>query len=204
VEIYPRPENFHGEIRKKRNLLMNIRLTLARVYVPFWIQKKKLKELFALTAQAFQSEEPALEGLSQKEVLEKYAIFTKENTEKLLVSDEKTKIAKDQLYKKAFQMGSNLREELRISSPKEFMASARLLYHLIGIDFRGEKTGRITIRKCYFKRFYSEDICKIISSLDKGILAGLSGGTGKLEFLDRLTSGADCCRAVFHFGDRTG
>lgn len=68
---------------------MNIRLSLARIYVPFWIQKKKLKELFALTAQAFQSEGPTLEGLSQKKVLEKYAIFTKENAEKLLDSDEK-------------------------------------------------------------------------------------------------------------------
>lgn len=117
---------------------------------------------------------------------------------------KKTKITKDQLYKKAFQMGCNLRKELRISSSEEFMAASRILYHIIGIDFHGKKTGQITIRKCYFKRFYSEDICKIISSLDKGILAGLSGEMGKLEFLDRLTSGAECCRAVFHLEDRTG
>ena len=183
---------------------MNIRLNLARIYVPLWVQKKKLKELFALTAQAFLSEEPTLEGLSPKKVLEKYALFTKGNTKKIHGSKERTKFVQDQLYTKAFKMGSDLRRELRISSPKEFMAAARILYHLIGIDFRGEKTGRITIRKCYFKDFYSEDICKIISGLDKGMLAGLSGGMGKLEFLDRLTSGADCCKAVFHFGDESG
>ena len=182
---------------------MNIRLNLAKIYVPFWIQKKKLRELFALTAQAFQSEEPTLQGLSRKEFLEKYAFFTKENAEKLLDSKEKTKILQDQLYQKAFQMGCDLRKELRISSSEEFMAAARILYHLIGIDFHGKKTGQITIHKCYFSQFYSEDICKIISSLDRGILAGLSGGMGKLEFLDRLTSGAECCRAVFHFGDGT-
>jgi len=101
-------------------------------------------------------------------------------------------------------MGCDLRKELRISSSEEFMAAARLLYHIIGIDFNGKKTGQITIRKCYFSQFYSEDVCRLISSLDGGILAGLSGKTGKLEFLDRLTSGADCCIAVFHFGDRTG
>jgi len=183
---------------------MNIRLSLASIYVPFWIHKKKLRELFALTAQAFQSEEPSLKGLSRKEALEKYALFTKENAEKLLDSEKNTEIVQDQLYKKSFQMGTNLRKELRISSSEEFMAAARLIYQIIGIDFTGKKTGQITIRKCYFSQFYSEDVCRLISSLDGGILAGLSGGTGKLEFLDRLTSGADCCRAVFHFGDRSG
>ena len=183
---------------------MNLRLSLARIYIPSWIHKKKLKQLFALTAQAFQSKEPSLDGLSRKEMLKKYAYFTKENAEKLLASEKNIKIIQDLLFEKAFNMGCSIRKTLKISSHEEFMAAARLLYKLIGIDFQGENTGGITIQKCYFSRIYSDDICRIIASLDGGILAGLSGGRGKLDFSDRLTSGAECCRAIFHFGDTTG
>jgi hypothetical protein len=191
-----------GGLKRIRRTAMNLRLSLARLYIPFWIHKKKLRELFALTAQAFQAQEPPLEGLSRKEVLEKYASFTKENAEEILAREKNIKAVQNLLYEKAFLMGCSLRKTLRISSPAEFMAAARLLYHLMGINFQGEETGQITIRQCYFSRIYSENVCRIVSSLDEGMLAGLSGGRGKLEFSDRLTSGAECCKAVFHFGDR--
>ena len=182
---------------------MNLRLKLARLYIPLWIRKKKMKELFTLTSQAFGSREPRLKGLSQGEILRKYALFTKENTEKFLSEEKNIKIIQDLLYKKAFQIGCKFRKSLRISSPEEFMSAARLLYQLIGIDFQGKITGQITIRECYFSHIYSKDTCQLISSLDEGILSGLSGERGKLEFSDRLTSGAECCRAIFHFKDTT-
>lgn len=179
---------------------MNLRLSLARIYIPFWIRNKKLRELFALTAQAFRTPEPPLIRLSGKEVLKRYASFTREKTEEILAGENSQAVQK-LLYDRAYQMGCSLRKTLGISSAGEFMTAARLLYRLMGIEFQGEETGRITIKKCYFSRIYSEDICRFISSLDEGMLAGLSGGSGKLRFSDRLTSGADCCRGVFHFGD---
>lgn len=49
-----------------------------RFYIPEFIKKKKLNELFSLTADAFQSELPELKGLSFAERLAGYALFTKE------------------------------------------------------------------------------------------------------------------------------
>jgi hypothetical protein len=181
---------------------MNLRLSLARMYIPFWIRKKKLKELFILTARALQSREPPLKGLSAKQMLERYALFTKEKTDEILARGTDTENVRNLLRQNAFRIGRDLRRTLRITSPGEFMAAAQILYRLIGIDFRGSHNGRITIEKCYFSRVYSEQVCQIISSLDEGLLAGLSEDGGNLEFSNRITAGADCCRAVFRFRGR--
>jgi hypothetical protein len=37
-------------------------------------------------------------------------------------------------------------------------------------------------------------VCALVSALDRGLLAGLTCG-GELEFRQRITEGADSCRA---------
>jgi hypothetical protein len=73
------------------------------------------------------------------------------------------------------------------------MAISRRLYGLLHIDFQGDFSGNITIKKCYFSSYYSKEICQLISALDEGIAAGLSGG-GKLSFFQRITEGQPCCQ----------
>jgi hypothetical protein len=74
------------------------------------------------------------------------------------------------------------------------MAAARMVYGLLDIDLRGTRDGRITVRRCAFSDVYSAEICRLISALDAGLLAGLSGGD-RLEFTQRITEGAPCCLA---------
>ncbi len=126
---------------------MSILLTLAGIYVPQFIKKRKLARLFAATAEGFGADMPDLAG-------------------------------------------------------KDAMQMAHLIYGIVGIDFRGNPQGEVVISRCYFSSFYSPKVCGIISSLDAGLLSGISGG-GRLSFQQRLTEGTECCRARLSLGVRS-
>ena len=79
------------------------------------------------------------------------------------------------------------------------MAAARLIYRGLGIDFKGSAEGRVVIRRCAFATIYTPRVCALVSALDRGLLAGLTGG-GVLEFRQRFTEGADSCQACFTEG----
>jgi hypothetical protein len=76
------------------------------------------------------------------------------------------------------------------------MTLGRFLYGILDIDLEGSDNGEITVRRCYFSSFYSPQVCQIMSAMDRGLLAGLSG-TGELVFSQRITEGPTCCRAHF-------
>jgi hypothetical protein len=74
------------------------------------------------------------------------------------------------------------------------MALGQILYRAIGIEIQGDGQGNVTVKRCYFSQFYAGSVCDLISALDDGLFAGLSGG-GRLTFSERLTEGSGCCRA---------
>lgn len=185
---------------------MMLQKILLHLYLPDFIKKRKLQELFALTAEAFQCETPSLKGLSFGDSLKQYALFTKEQAENHLRQEidplcgndptgkKNPADLKNRLYQNAFQYGLNLRRKLKCKTPEEFIAVCRLVYKIIGIDFHGNAQGKIEINRCFFSDYYSGDVCRLISSLDEGLIAGLSGG-GQLEFSARITEGGICCKA---------
>jgi len=69
----------------------------------------------------------------------------------------------------------------------------RALYRLLEIEFQGDEGG-VVISRCYFSPFYSGPICRVMSALDRGLFAGLSGGR-QLVFTARITEGQAQCRA---------
>ena len=74
------------------------------------------------------------------------------------------------------------------------MASCQLIYKALKIDFQGDPQGEVQIKRCYFSQYYSGEVCRVISSLDEGLVAGLSGGL-KMEFTQRITEANPCCTA---------
>ncbi|MDH4197115.1 MAG: hypothetical protein OEW05_06895 [Candidatus Aminicenantes bacterium] len=180
---------------------MNLRLALARIYVPRAKRRRKLVELFGVTARAFRVAPPSLEGLAWSEQLCRYGDYTRQLAEKTLREGADTEAVKARLFEEAFRLGRGLALELKIVSPGEALRAARILYRNLRIDLRGDDRGRIIIRTCYFSRFYSPEVCRLMSSLDSGILAGLAGG-GALEFEECLTEGQSRCLARFHFRER--
>jgi hypothetical protein len=177
---------------------VNLRLCLARLYLPAGLRKRKLDELLRLTARAFDVDPPSVDGLSPKGIRDRYAEFSQEMAERALGRPEGLTVIRQRLFNEALSLGCEIAREIGVSTPQDVMTAARILYRGLEIDFRGDRQGDIVIRRCSFSRHYSPEVCGLMSALDAGILSGLAGG-GELEFAQRLTEGADCCRAHFSF-----
>jgi len=179
---------------------MNLRLNIARLYIPVSIKKRKLQELFELTADAFQSDLPPIKNLSYNACLEAYARFSKSKAEEAVKLTDKTEMVRKRLYRNAFQMGEKLRRDFRIRTKTDVLRLSRILYRILRIDFTGNASGEVMIKRCFFSQYYTPEVCGIISALDEGLAAGLSAG-GRLVFKNRITEGKSCCQAAFSMKD---
>ena len=177
---------------------MNLAALALKAHVPMRIKRRKLNALFEGTAQAFNAPMPEIDRRSFERCLEQYALFTKQEVERRLQEGGDLPKVRDALYILAHSLGKELREELHLRSRKDVLSVGKALYRAIGIEFDGTAEGTVVIRSCFFSRFYSEAVCRVMSSLDEGIAAGLSAG-GKLKFSQRITDGKPCCRAFFDF-----
>lgn len=180
---------------------MSLRLFLAETYIPVFMKKRALKILFQLAASAFEREAPSLDGRSFTECLTEFALFTKSCVDQAGHRHEDTVVIQERLFQQAFEYGKLWRRRFGIASMEEVMRGARILYRAIGIELRGTDQGEIDIGKCLFSRYYSPATCRVISSLDAGILAGLSDG-GRFSFSQRITEGSDSCKARMSMNER--
>ena len=166
-----------------------------RVYVPEPVRRRALVELIEATAGAFGVARPPIGGRSG-ELLRRYASFTAEQASAVLASGRPSTPVRQDLYGAARAIGARLRDDLDLGSAGDAMAAARVVYGILGIDFQVRAGGEIRIPRCFFSRFYTPQVCVVMSALDQGLLAGLSGG-GHVEFRQRITEGAPCCAATF-------
>jgi hypothetical protein len=153
------------------------------ISLPDWVRKLLLRRLFTGTAGAMGVATPDLRGLSSEELLTKFARFT-----------ANADADSAELFAVTYGFGTWLRRVFHIRSTSDVMAAARFVYRAIGIDFEGDASGEITIRRCFFSNVYTPSSCRTMSALDAGLLAGLSGGR-RLLFSQRITAGFPCCRA---------
>ncbi len=181
---------------------MSLILRLGQLCLPPSVKRKRLKQLWHLTADAFGSSAPPLEEISLDKVLERYARFTREEAEKAIRRPEVREKVRERLYNNAFALGSELRKRYRIRSIRDALQMGRIIYRVLKIDFRGDGASGIVIRRCFFSSYYSAEVCALISALDEGMMAGLSSGM-KLRFVERITDGNDCCTALFGTGEGT-
>ncbi len=175
---------------------MNILATFLKNYSPEFLKKRMLKELFIITARAFNCAVPSLQGFSYPDCLKQYALFTRTEAEKSFQHSNDLRVIRIRLFDRAYQLGDKLRKRFHINGDNEVMAIGNLLYNMLGIEFQGTGQGVVTISKCFFSEYYTSQVCQLISALDEGVLAGLSGG-GQLDFSQRITDGKDCCQAQF-------
>lgn len=175
---------------------MSLLLKAARIYIPETVKKKQLRRLTVITAEAFNCPVPQERKGRYSEDLRRYAELTAEQTQRYINEGRDLKELKERLYKSALKLGEQLRREFRVKSPREVLQTLELLYGLLGIEFQCDGGGQVVMNRCYFSRFYTSQVCGVISSLDEGMAAGLSEG-GSLAFYQRITEGSSCCRARF-------
>ena len=178
---------------------MSLALQILDGHVPAVARRAALRALFATTAAGFGCPVPPLDGLDADALLRRYALFTGEQAEAALRDGRDLPALQDRLERGTRTLGARLRAGLRLRTTEDAMAAARMLYGLLDIDLRGSGNGEITVRRCPFSEVYSAEVCRLVSALDAGLLAGLSGGD-RLEFTQRITDGAPCCLARLHPG----
>jgi hypothetical protein len=66
---------------------------------------------------------------------------------------------------------------------------------MLAIDLRADEQGSVVVDRCAFAAWYSPRVCRLMSSLDAGLLAGLTRG-GRLTFSERITEGSPRCLAA--------
>ncbi|MBN2383363.1 hypothetical protein JXQ70_10810 [bacterium] len=179
---------------------MNLLLHISRSYLPNCIKKRKLCELFELTARAFQSDLPSIRGLSYDDCLVEYARFSKRQAEEVIRQGHDQETIKMRLSHNAYQLGQKLRSIFRIRTRKDVLILCEILYQTLKIEFSGQESGEVTIKRCFFSQWYTPEVCDIISALDQGVIAGISAG-GSLVFHERITDGKPCCRATLTLKD---
>jgi hypothetical protein len=170
---------------------LGLRIKLFGVFMPGFVKRMMLRELFALTAAAFRRDLPDIRGLSHLVLLEKYAAFLREEGEKALGSPSDLHALKKRLFDGAFGMGRKFRKILGVRTREDIFAACRIFYGILDIDFAADGHGTFKISRCFFSGYFSPEVCGMASSLDEGAVAGLSGG--RLEFTHRLTEGHSCC-----------
>lgn len=175
---------------------MNIKLFLSQFYLSASYRKRKTAELFKVTANAFGVKPAAiLPDEGSDALLKRYAEFSKNQAQAILKNRRLLDGIKADLFAGARTMGVCLRKELNLKNDRDFHIATRLIYKALKIDLEFVRNGEIVIKKCFFSEFYSEKICSLMSSLDLGLIAGLSGGL-KMSFYQRITERCSCCRAV--------
>lgn len=175
---------------------MSLLLHLLEARTPPFVQPLALALLARSTAAAFGCRVPPMRGLSTDERLHRYALFTAERAEEVIRGGHDVDAFEARLYEQAYGLGRVHGRLLGIRTVEETMTIGRILYRTLEIDFHGDARGDVTIARCYFSDFYSPQVCRLMSAMDRGLFAGLSGG-GQLVFSTRITEGHDCCHGHF-------
>ncbi len=153
-------------------------------------------QLFQATAAGFELQVPSLGHLDSQACLAQYAQFVQVHAGQRLRDRNEIPSLTKRLYQNAMAMARPLNQWLRLRTQQDVMATACVLYRVMNVDIQGNGQGEVVIRRCYFSAYYSADVCRLMSAMDRGLFAGLSDG-GKLTFSARITEGQPCCLAHF-------
>jgi hypothetical protein len=173
---------------------MSLRLRALELRIPGWVARSALRRLFEATASAFGRDPVDVRGLTHRELLERYAAFTIGYAERTPADLSHGRTVSDSMWMNAYALGQLLRRRLGVRTRGEALRAARIAYRMIGIDLRADEHGAVVVDRCSFAAWYSPRVCHLMSSLDAGLIAGLTNG-GRLTFSERITEGKLRCLA---------
>lgn len=173
---------------------MSLRLRALELHTPRWVARSALRGLFDATASAFGCDPVDVHGLTCGELLERYAAFTTACAERTLADPSEVDAVSESMWRNAYALGESLRRRLGVRTRDEALRAARVAYRMIGIDLRADERGAVVVDRCAFAGWYSPGVCRLMSFLDAGLIAGLTKG-GHLTFSERITEGRPRCLA---------
>jgi hypothetical protein len=173
---------------------MSLRLRAAERYVPGWAGRAAIGRLLAVTASAFGREPPPAGRLNREALLERYAAYTAREANAVLAGERTAAAASRRMWRNAFRIGRSLRRALGVRTRADAMRALRVAYRVIGIEVAADGTGELVVSRCAFSKRYTPEVCRLMSSLDAGVVAGLTDG-GRLAFVERITEDRPRCIA---------
>lgn len=112
--------------------------------------------------------------------------------------DDALIIGRKALFKVGLKLGQEARERLGVGdSLQDLIRAARVLYQVLGIEFRIKSSGKeinMVIKKCLLSSYYTAQTCQILSAADEGVVQGLNENI-QMKFTQRMTEGPSECIA---------
>ena len=173
---------------------MSLRLRALELHIPGCVARSALRQLSQATASAFGCDPLDVRGLTQRELLERYALVTTTCAARALADRSDTDAAAGRMGSNAYVLGESLRRRLGVRTRAEALRAARVAYRMIAIDLKADERGDVVVDRCPFAAWYPPQVCRLMSSLDAGLIAGLTNG-GRLGFSERITEGKPQCLA---------
>ncbi len=161
-------------------------------YTPGFLIRFQLQVLLNVTARAFDVPGKRIWYQGADQALRAYAAFT-------IDCMASRQAEEPQLYQEAYRTGKRVRRITGFTESRDLQQLVYYLYSNLQITMKGQLPGKITVSDCYFSRYYTPAHCRLMSSVDSGMIAGIFGG-GELVFTERLTEGCGRCTACFTGG----
>jgi hypothetical protein len=181
---------------------VSLRLRALELHLPGWVARSAVRSLFDATAAAFDCGPVDVHGLEHPALLERYASFTAAAAEHALAEGPDPDAVSRRMWRNAYDLGESLRRRIGVRTREEALRAARIASRMIGIDLRAATSGGVVVERCAFADRYSPPVCHLMSSLDAGLIAGLTEG-GRLTFSERITEGKPRCLARISWGGAT-
>jgi len=126
----------------------------------------------------------------------------------ILGKEEGIRLGRETMFKVGENLGRETGQKLGVgSSIKDLIMAAKILYHILGIEFEVEMKSSasaiLIINRCALSKNYSELTCQILSATDEGVIRGLNQNI-KMRFTERMTSGLAKCKATIELENNGG
>jgi len=165
-----------------------LRLLLASIWLPGFVQKSEVDRVAAMTIDALRSvlEQAASSELDKVYTQIKTPSGSIENRRAVMAAnhnlllqtlsdgvghDKAVELGRETLFKIGISLGEELRGRLGVGdSVEDLLTTARVMYRILGISFtvKGEDGGhRIEVHRCALSEHYSEFTCTVLSAVAK-------------------------------------
>ncbi len=197
---------------------MSIRLKIASFWLPDFILKRELNNVARKTTNGLdnvleQYVPEKMEEINNKDDIlkgkidERRAAMSKSHNNRVQVLIEElgyekaVKVGRKAMFNVGHDLGQQARDKLGVgNSFKDLESAAKILYKILGIDFKIEDNGEnliMIVNRCALSKYYSPEACIILSAADEGVVQGLNKNM-KMEFKERITEGASECKACIN------
>jgi hypothetical protein len=193
---------------------MSIRLKIASIWLPDFILKKELSNVAKKTIEGLddilKQQKPEKMGEIKKyyelrgTMEERRASMATAHNKRVITLIEELgyenaiKIGRKAMFKVGYELGEEARQKLGVgNSFKDLEAAARILYGILGIEFKlKNENGNVimVVNRCSLSKYYSPEACIILSAADEGVVCGLNEDMN-MKFKERITEGASECIA---------